>query len=610
MATERRRLRQKGMAILFYASMLTFVIGCVGLAVDVGTIYMIKARLSSAVDAAALAAGRSVNLTQDVAAATTAAQNTANQFFAANFPTGYFNSIGSPTVTPAFTQETDGNGNPSGILDINVDASVTAPTYFMNIFNVHSISVSATGTASRRGVVLVMVLDQSSSMNTTADPISGLTACQAMVQAAGNFVNLFSPFDYIGVLPFDITAHTTNDGNKGGTPPLPQQQALVAKLISNIRCGSNTNTTSALYQAYQWIKSVGQPLALNSIVLFTDGSPNGVTANFPARAVIDSRYGPSLNSPDGSQPNGPAPPAQSGSSNPPAPGLNNSCNSNVGYQDANGIWSNGICVNMPAVCTNASDNLFGTISQWGDQNSYGGGTYGLAPPDDNTAVSIPGSCNYTGALAGTNVRQFIAYLPDVDFYGNNLHGVVSTGPGPTVAGGLVTRDNWLFQTNNLCSPDSNVNPNCKNTGDLWSGHVNVGMGSNFFPAGTPYAGKFRPDQPNTIVAASMNGTMAQAFKIRADATYHPVIHVIYLTGNGTDSVDREFLPIVANAQFIIPLPYDPQYNANPTPPPVQLYQNPAYQATQETGKYLVTADRNQLTNLFAQLASEVLRLSK
>jgi hypothetical protein len=37
--------------------------------------------------------------------------------------------------------------------------------------------------------------------------------------------------------------------------------------------------------------------------------------------------------------------------------------------------------------------------------------------------------------------------------------------------------------------------------------------------------------------------------------------------------------------------------------------NPAYQTTQETGKYLVTADRNALNGLFAQLASEVLRLS-
>jgi hypothetical protein len=42
---------------------------------------------------------------------------------------------------------------------------------------------------------------------------------------------------------------------------------------------------------------------------------------------------------------------------------------------------------------------------------------------------------------------------------------------------------------------------------------------------------------------------------------------------------------------------------------VNLYANPAYQAGQETGKYLVTADKNALTGLFAQLASEVLRLS-
>ncbi len=593
MATERRSSRQRGMAIIFYATMLPFVIACVGLAVDAGTVYMIKARLSSAVDAAALAAGRSVNLADTVATATTAATTTANQFFTANFPTGYFNSIGTPTVTPTFSQATDGNGNPTGVLNINVTASVKAPTYFMNIFNVHSITVSDSGTASRRGVVLILVLDQSSSMNTAADPVSGLTACQAMVQAAGNFVNLFSPFDQIGLVTFDITAHlmdapTTN-------------HAQVANDISNINCQSNTNTISALNLAYQQITATGLPLALNSIVLFTDGSPNGITANFPARTVVDSRFGPSLNSPDGSQPNGPAPPTQHGSSNPPAPGITNSCNNNVGTQDFNGQWSNAICVNMPVVCTSAGATFQGTLAQWGDQNSYGAGTYGLAPPVDGANVTIPGTCNYTGALAGTNIRQFIAYIPDSDIYGNSLHGVVATGTGPTVSGGMVTRDNWIFQVNSLCSPDPNVSPNCKNTGGLWSAFPNIGMGSNKFTAGS-YSGYFRPDQPNTVVAASMNGTMAQAYAIRSDTTYHPVVNVIYLTGNGTDSVDREFLPIVANYPTIPALPYDP---VSYTP-----YTNPAYQTSQETGQYFVTADRNQLTALFAKLASEVLRLSQ
>jgi hypothetical protein len=80
-----------------------------------------------------------------------------------------------------------------------------------------------------------------------------------------------------------------------------------------------------------------------------------------------------------------------------------------------------------------------------------------------------------------------------------------------------------------------------------------------------------------------------------------VINTIYLTGNGTDSVDHEFLAIIANVPQITALPYDP---TSFTP-----YTNPAYQSSQETGKYLVTSDRTQLNSLFAQLASEMLRLS-
>jgi Flp pilus assembly protein TadG len=586
MASKRRRSTQGGIAILFYATMLIFVIGCVGMAVDVGTIYMIKSRLSSAADAAALAAGRSVNLTNSVAQATTNASITANQFFAANFPSGYFNSMGTPAVTPTLTQEADGNGNPSGVISIRVDASVAAPTYFMNIFNVHSITVAASGTASRRGLVMMLVLDQSSSMGNGPG-----SSCEAMKASAQNFITLFSPFDQIGLITFDITAHLLDPP----TDPI----STVSTNIGNINCGANTNTISALELAYQQIKNTGKPLALNTIVLFTDGSPNGVTANFPARAAVDSRYGPSLNSPDGSRGTaGPAPPAQT------AP---NSCD-DVGPSSYS-TNNHAICVNMPAVCTVSTDTIFGTIAQWGNQNSWGADTFGISDPTNAQSTSIPASCNYQSALTGDGrtMRQFVAYIPDTDYYGNNLHGVVATGTGPTVSNGLVTRDNWIFQTNNLCSMDASVSPSCKNTGDFWSNHAGVGTGSNFFTAG-PYSGFFRPDQPNSIVAAAMNGTMSEAFRIRSDATYHPVIHTIYLTGNSLDSVDREFLPIVANAAQITALPYDPQYNS--TQPPVPLYANPAYQTTQETGKYLVTADKNALSGLFAQLASEVLRLSR
>jgi len=245
-----------------------------------------------------------------------------------------------------------------------------------------------------------------------------------------------------------------------------------------------------------------------------------------------------------------------------------------------------------------------------------------------STTSFPATCNPgtmpTGNAPGAAseyIRQYIAYIPDTDIYGNNLrHGVAATGTSPygTVSGGYDTRENWIFQVNNECSNDSSVQPNCKNTGGLWSSFSTIGTGSNFFPSTNTqyshadvYTTHLRPDQSNTIVAASMNGTMSEAFTIRSDTTYHPVIHTIYLTGNSSDSVDREFLAIVANAPNILSLPYDSGYNSttNPITDPV-LYANPAYRTDQETGKYLVTSDRNQLTTLFAQLASELLRLSQ
>jgi hypothetical protein len=261
---------------------------------------------------------------------------------------------------------------------------------------------------------------------------------------------------------------------------------------------------------------------------------------------------------------------------------------------------------MPVVCTDPTQTFFGTLAQQGGQNSYGAYTAGLFPPTDSDTIVSPPTCSNTSNPAGLPskyIRQFIAYIPDTDFYGNNLHGVTATSATGTAQGGMVSRDKWIYQVNNLCSPDPTITPNCRNTGDFWTNpaYTSIGTGSNFFPAGYAYANKFRPDQPNSVVAASMNGTMAEANRIRSDATYHPVIHTIYLTGNATDAVDREFLAVVANAPQITALPYDP---ATFTP-----YTNPAYVTTQETGKYLVTSDRNQLTSLFAQLASELLRLS-
>ena len=100
-----------------------------------------------------------------------------------------------------------------------------------------------------------------------------------------------------------------------------------------------------------------------------------------------------------------------------------------------------------------------------------------------------------------------------------------------------------------------------------------GVGSNFIQSGEPNYGSgttLRLDQPSTIVAVSMNTGMTEAYSIRHDSAYHIVINTIYLTGNGGDSVDHEFLPAMSKVQNIGPLPYQsatvPRY-PNPAFPP-------------------------------------------
>jgi Flp pilus assembly protein TadG len=594
MKTKGGRTRgRQGFALMYCAIALTVLTVFCGLAIDATVLFMVRAKLSGAVDAAALAGARSVNLGSTQAEAQTSAYTAADTFFLANFPNGYLGSqaitmpaIGSTNTSydPSFSQS-----NSTGLITMQVTAQVQAPIYFMRILGFQNITVSAAGTAKRRALVMMLVLDISSSMGNGAG-----SSCAAMVTAAQSFVTMFSPYDEIGLITFDLTAHLKD------TPTTSHASgSTLYNDIGAISCGSNTNTISALDMAYQQIKAQNLPLALNTIVLFTDGSPNGITATFAARAAADTRYGPQYVNPPAS-PNACSDTAANGTS-----------------YDNNNEYST---CNMPVLCTNAADTMFGSIAQWGNQNSWGANTVGLAQPADYGAyaatntdnqITLPTSCGaHQSDLSGggTSIRNFIAYIPDTDFYGNNLrHGVAVTAGAPAaqaeVLGGWDTRENWLFQQN--LETNGAIS---KNTGAVWRPTYNTtGTASNFFSAG-PYINKLRPDQPNTIVAASMNGAMSEAARIRSDATYNPVIHTIYLTGNALDSVDHEFLAIIANVQQITDLPYDANYQAPPNDP--IAWANPAYQSTQQSGKYLVTSNNSQLSQLFAILASEVLRLSK
>ncbi|WP_031500382.1 VWA domain-containing protein [Bryobacter aggregatus] len=290
--------REKGMAVLISAILMFFTLGTVGLAIDGGLAYLVKGRLIASVDSAALGAARGLNLGDDVATANAAATASATRFFNANFPSGYMGTDPAlTTITPTFTLLTTG-GVANGILQVDVVGAVTAPTYFMRMFSVPNIRVSATGTATRRTLVMMLILDISGSMgsrNTTVGTIpstlvSNASSCEAMVYSAIQFLNFFSPYDYIGVTTFSSQAQvvytpSTNYKKTGS--------AGAAKAIANQDCTGSTNTTPSLELSYAAIQNVGLKLAMNEIALFTDGVANTVSGAFPLRTQKDTRYSPS-----------------------------------------------------------------------------------------------------------------------------------------------------------------------------------------------------------------------------------------------------------------------------------------------------------------------------
>jgi hypothetical protein len=258
----------------------------------------------------------------------------------------------------------------------------------------------------------------------------------------------------------------------------------------------------ALNLAYTQIKNLGSAAyasngALNVIVFFTDGNPNGVTAVFPAKNQSDNRYyaNPEYGSP---------------------------------RTDLTGTMDNG----MPATTSQCQSNLPtatpGAVIQGsaGAQTGLTQGVYSVASPAPTsvcasgqsraicnttlTLLSVTG-CYFSGAWTYTNmwpiggpyaVRQDAAYIPPHDYYGNGTN-------------------NSAFMTQ---------------SSDLLTGTY------------ASYGG-MRIDQPQSVMDASFNAADAQALAIISDTTFKPTIYAIGLGGAADvadESVFETFLERVAN----------------------------------------------------------------
>src|SRR6202021_2261776 len=194
---------------------------------------------------------------------TASATATAQSFFSANFPTGYWNTT-NLTFTTTVAQTAYKTRT------VTMVATATVPLTFMRLLGQTGATVGATGQASRRDVVMIVVMDRSSS-------IANAGVCDTMIAAAQNFVGYFANGrDEIGLVTF-------MDGyNLTYAPTLyfGSNNPSLSTVIGGVNCYGDTGTAGALNQAYVQLKAVNLPGALNIIVFFTDGHPNGIAANF------------------------------------------------------------------------------------------------------------------------------------------------------------------------------------------------------------------------------------------------------------------------------------------------------------------------------------------
>ena len=267
--------------VTFTVMLPAVILPMVGLAIDGTMLFLVKAKLSAAVDGGAIAAARSLSAGMSFASQKDAATKTADQFVRANFPDGFWGAHNLVYDPPVDVEEDTSTSIKRRTVEIT--AAVDVPLLFMRIFGKNSATVRAYGKAARRDVRLVLVLDRSSSM-------SGVIG--SLKNAAVEFVNNFAEGrDQVGLVVFGgsaIVAFPPRDpaNPAAGTGPANNFKTAnpsVTTLINAINSGSNTGTAEALWLAYQELNKSPLPGALNLIVLFTDGLPNGLTSYFNDR---------------------------------------------------------------------------------------------------------------------------------------------------------------------------------------------------------------------------------------------------------------------------------------------------------------------------------------
>lgn len=271
--------RQRGQVLIIVGLSLAVLIGAVGLAIDSGRAYGVKARLNAAVDAAAIAAARALSEGADDNARRANAIAVGERFFRMNYPDGFLGSTPSaPTITAVHEA--------SGYWRVNASATASMPTTFMRVLAGDTVvAPSAAGEAIRRDLDVVLVMDTSGSLGPPTSPASVFPTLKSA--AKSSFINRFAAGengDRVGLVSFssgavvDVQIRRATRGFN---------RATINNGIDALPLGGATASAEGMRKALDELNAI--PAAVRSslrvILFFSDGAPNIINGTFPRQGT-------------------------------------------------------------------------------------------------------------------------------------------------------------------------------------------------------------------------------------------------------------------------------------------------------------------------------------
>lgn len=193
------RADQRGGVVSFIAISIIPMVAAVGLSVDAARGWLVKSRLSSAIDAAGLAGGRVIT--------SPSRDDDIRMFFNANFPANFMEStVNGPNISVDAGQTT-----------ITINATATIPTTFMRVVGISQVTVRADTVVKRKGMELVLVVDNTGSMINKAKSTDTKTKIDAVKDAANVLVDaVYGNREtvenlWVGVVPYVAAVNIGNN---------------------------------------------------------------------------------------------------------------------------------------------------------------------------------------------------------------------------------------------------------------------------------------------------------------------------------------------------------------------------------------------------------------